>query len=99
MVFTGLFWSYFNFWGYFGHFMGSVLFWSYLCFGIILVIIVFRGYFVHFGVFEVIFVILGVCVHVGHYGVSWVILVTLEFSGLFWWFIDILVVLGVLSVF
>jgi hypothetical protein len=38
-------------------------------------------------------------VHVGHYGVSWVILVTLEFSGLFWWFIDILVVLGVLSVF
>jgi hypothetical protein len=37
--------------------------------------------------------------HVGHYGVSWVILVTLEFSRLFWWFIDILVVLGVLSVF
>jgi hypothetical protein len=38
-------------------------------------------------------------VHVGHYGVSGVILVTLEFSGLFWWFTNILVVLGVLSVF
>jgi hypothetical protein len=85
MVFTGLFWSYFNFWGYFGHFMGSVLFWSYLCFGIILVIIVFQGYFVHFGVFDVIFVILGVlCAcwslwcflgNFGHIGVFKVILV------------------------
>jgi hypothetical protein len=37
--------------------------------------------------------------YVGHYGVSGVILVTLEFSGLFWWFNDILAVLGVLSVF
>jgi hypothetical protein len=38
-------------------------------------------------------------VHVGHYGVSGVILITLEFSRLFWWFTDILVVLGVFSVF
>jgi hypothetical protein len=38
-------------------------------------------------------------VHVGHYGVSEVILVTLEFSGLFWWFTNILVVFEVLCVF
>jgi hypothetical protein len=38
-------------------------------------------------------------VHVSHYGVSGVILVTSEFSVLFWWFTDILVILGVLSVF
>ena len=50
MVFTGLFWSYFNFLGYFGHFIGSLLFWSLLCF---------RGYIVYFGVFGVFIVILG----------------------------------------
>ena len=38
-------------WCYFGHFRGSVLFWSLWCF---------QGYFGHFGVFGVILVILGV---------------------------------------
>ena len=78
------------FWGYFGHFMGSVLFWSLLCFRVILFILEFSGLFLSFQKFYV---------HVSHYGVSGVILVTLKFSRLVWWFTDILVVLGVLSVF
>ena len=46
MVFTRLFWSYFNFLGYFGHFIGSLLFWSLLCFGVILFILEFLGVFI-----------------------------------------------------
>jgi hypothetical protein len=45
MVFTGLFWSHFSFLGYFGHFMGSLLFWLLLCFGVILFILEFLGFF------------------------------------------------------